>query len=361
MATMTKKLVDLLNERRQHHANRMAAMTTNDPTWWKNALAGKVVPIDANTPAYGFFRLKRKSGALEPVAFWYEDGILNCLVDGRDTDEHRAREMWPYASKKPITFADYEERINTGKWRDIDPVVHEQAKNERAVVGGNNPPTDPFELLQELINAAKAGAVEYALIGASEIKTDGDLAAGDAQAAKAQTLRSRLLELSGDADEKRRAEKEPHKKAADQVDDRWMPLVKLAKGVADGLRSAMEVWETKKLQRRRAEEVKIAEREAAIAKARAAAEEAGKPAPPSPPQAPMLPPASGPIRGAAGRAASSRPKLVVTGITDIDALFGHFKRRVDLEKFLIDLAQKEVDLGMKGIPGISIEERAKVT
>jgi hypothetical protein len=315
-------------------------MNNNDQTWWKNAIAGNVAPIDVNTPQYGFYRSKKKDGSVVPVAFWYDDGTLNCLVDGKEIDEHRGREIWPYVSRRPVTYAVYEERINTGKWSDIDPVVHEQ--QQAAQIGHNNPPTDPHELLKEQIESAKAGAAVYAIIGSDEL------------AAKAQTLRSRLLELSGAADKHRETEKKPHLTAGKLIDEKWGALIKSARGIADGIRASMETWETKKLQARRAEEAKAAavevERQAEIAK--------GKTPPPPVVQPPPAP--SNQIKGAAGRTASVRPKIAVTGISDVDALFGYFKRRRDLEQFLIGLAQTEFDLGVRDIPGVIVEERAKV-
>src|SRR6266851_10282763 len=100
----------------------------NDATWWKNALAGNVAPIDTNTPAYGFYRTRNgRDRPLVPVALWYDDGQLECLFNNQAIDEHKAKERWPYISKRPITYDAYQKRIETGRWDDCDEVVANQA------------------------------------------------------------------------------------------------------------------------------------------------------------------------------------------------------------------------------------------
>ena len=76
---------------------------------------------------------------------------------------------------------------------------------------------------------------------------------------RAQSLRSRLLDLSREADRKREEEKRPHLEAGKAVDQKWMSVVRMAKDAADGIRRAMEAWETIKLTRRRDEERKAEE------------------------------------------------------------------------------------------------------
>ena len=328
---------------------------------WRRLLKGEDVERNVDTPLAGFYRIRskdKKTGTVRQraVAYWYEDDKLFCLIDGREIDDLRAREQWAWASKNPIAHNVYRDVVENGKpWPDIDPIVHEQAENARAVAGNNNPPTDPAELLLEQITAAKSGAVAYAII------TD------EATAAKAQTLRDRLSKLGNEADTHREEAKKPHLKAAKNVDERWMPLVRLAKGAADGIKNAIEAFRTESLKKQRAEEAKAAEaersRQAAIAKAERDAAAVGKQAPPPPP--PVAPPpattALSQVKGATGRTASAKPKLVAKSITDIDALYQYFRLRKEFADFMLGMAQRELDVGQKSVPGVEIEEKVIVT
>lgn len=326
-------------------------MTTDQFADWRRALAGGVVDFNQDHPTPGYWRTRQvKGGPLMPVAVWLDADGVNVQCDGKDIAIDR---VWPWAARQPVTYEAFNIRMTTGQWPDIDPVVAQQNEANREVIGGNNPPTDPLALLTEQISVAKSGSSEYAIIS------------NDEQLARAQTLRSRLLELSGEADKHREVEKKPHLTAAKATDDRWMPLVKLAKGCADGIRAAMEKWETLKLTQRRAEESKVAEaeraRQAAIAKATAAAAAAGRPAPPPPPPIPQSPPQNyAPIRGAAGRAASTKPKLIAKRMTDQDAVYAHFRLSTEVSDLLFALAQKELDKGQTSVPGIMVEEIAVV-
>jgi hypothetical protein len=311
---------------------------------WKALLAGCKVEFSADEPLSGYYRTRRyKDGPLVPVAIWHDQDGLNVICDGKVVELDK---VWPWAARNPIPYETWQKYQDTGKWTDIDDTVHEQAENGRASIGGNNPPTDPVVIIKEQIDAAKAGATAYAIIK------------DDETAAKAQTLRSRLLELSGEADEKRKAEKEPHKVAADNVDAKWMPMVKLAKGCADGIRAALEAWESDKLAKRREEEHKAHAAAAEQLAAAAKAEAEGRPAP-RPVEVPLPPPLAPRIKGAAGRAASVKTKTVVKAIADMPALFNYMRLRAEVSNLLMELAQKDIDAG-RTVPGIITEEKAVV-
>lgn len=326
-------------------------MTVDQFADWRKALKGEVVNFNQDHPTPGYWRTRQvKGGPLMPVAIWQDDDGINVQCDGKDVPYER---VWPWAAKQPVTYEAFTVRTTTGQWPDIDPVAAQQHEANRESIGGNNPPADPLTLLKEQIDSAKAGATAYAIIQ------------DDETLAKAQTLRSRLLELSKESDDKRKAEKEPHKIASDAVDDKWMPLVKLAKGCADGIRAAMEVFESAKLAKRRAEEAKLAEaerdRQAVIAKATAAAAAAGKAPPPPPPPTPQTPMfAYAPIKGAAGRAASSKPKLIAKRLMNLDECFAYFRLSAEVSELFMVLAQRELDGGKKEVPGIMVEEIAVV-
>ncbi len=318
---------------------------TNDYSMWEALLAAKVSgvdppPIDPNEPAVGFYRSRRKGQPYVPVAIWMDGGELCCQMNGEDIAAQKVIDSWPFISKNPVSHPQYEFYMANGRWEDADEVVHSQmADNPKAVIGDNEPP-DELTLMKEQIDSASAGVSAYAEI------------ADDVTQAKAQSLRSRLLELSTGADKK-----QPHLEGGKAVDKKWKPLVDAAKAAADTIRAAMAKWETKKsdkIRQEQAEAAKVA-REAA-----AAAEKAGKPLTvvhvPPPPVAPPQP-----IRGGYGRAASARPVKVVKAIVDQDALYAYFKGYPEVVDCLLALAKKQVKMYPDSPPpGVEVKEEMDV-
>lgn len=320
----------------------------NDYTYWTNALAGKFGEVHDGHPQFGFYRKRTgKAQGYIPIAIWEQDGKIIALADGREAD---ANEIWTYCCPHPVTEEQYRSRVETGKWHDEDAAVTDSLVHRTDT---NNPPTDEAEILRGQIEAASAGVAEYATI------TD------DPTANKAQSLRSRLLELSGQADKVREAQKKPHFEAGKAVDAKFQPLVKAAKAAADLIRDALGAHETRKAKEAArlqaiADEARVkAEREAT--KARAAAELAGKPlAAPEPTPVPVAPapePVTA-IRGAYGRAASV--KIVkVAKVNDQDAAYQFLKGHKELKDLIAQLAQRAVDAGYT-VPGVEVEEIRKV-
>ena len=340
-------------------ASKKAADAEVEDQWsrWRVSLASKgTVPQDAkeNDPWSGFWR-KSERGAdnrkrFVPVAIWRDEaGALHCIVNGRHGGHDEAISLWAWVSEA-ITEETYKLVAGGGNWPDIDATVAEQLNGGPPSAGHNQPPTDPAEILREQLEAASKAVDDYAKI------TD------DVTLAKAQSLRSRLLELKGSAEKQHKAEKEPHLEAGRVVDRRWLPLSKDADTAAKRVRASMEAWETEKLRRLR---VKQQEEEAARLKAEQEVRDAdvtlaaSAPVQDAPPLAP--PPAAPPtqIRGAYGKGASSKPVNVVTGVTDWPALFNHFREFPEVQALLTKLAQQAVTAG-RDVPGVTVEERAKV-
>lgn len=318
---------------------------TNDWSGWRSLLKGEKIDVDPNTPFTGYYRTRRgRGGPFVPVAYWRDQsGNLVCTIDGKVIDEDKAIERWPYCVKNPISHEWFVAVSDGGAWPDIDSVVDEQI----AGAGHNNGPTDEAEVLREQIEAASAGVGEYSKI------TD------DSTAAKAQSLRSRLLDLHRTADKTREAEKKPHLEAGKAVDAKWQPLVKKAKEAADTVARAMSAFETEKARIAReaeaARQAAIREQEEAARKAAEAGKPAPKPAalPPAP-----EPVAATPIKGAYGRAASVKVVKVAT-VTDQDAVYRFMRERPEVAELLTSLAQRAVNAGHE-VPGVSIEEQRKV-
>lgn len=324
----------------------------NNETNWRRRLAGDKVDTFADEPAYGFYRVREhKGGRFVPIAYWYtEGGELRCKLNGILIDNDRAREIWPFASENPIAHDVYLKVLNGFDWPDIDKTVAEQV-NGRGI-GDNNPPTDPVAVLKEQIESAQASVDQYKEI------------ADDETAAKAQSLRARLLELRGVAEKSHKKEKDPHLEAGRAVDRKWFPLRDLAEAGANAIRRALQAHEDRKLQARRkaeAEAQRIANeamRKAAEDAAKAAKK--GKPAvvPEPVPPPPPAPPPQTQIKGAYGKAASIGIKRVAV-IVDQDKVYAAFKTRADVLDVLQRCAQQAIDAGY-AVDGVNIEEKSNV-
>lgn len=317
-----------------------------DYSWWQRALAGgeigsPALPVHDGDPQPGFYRRRTKrQGAFIPVAIWPEDGRIVALCDGEEAD---ASEIWTYCCQHPVSEEAYRTRSFTGKWPDEDGAVSKSLEPPPA--GHNNAPTDDAEILKEQIDAASAGVADYAEI------------ADDAMAAKAQSLRSRLLELSGEADTKREAEKRPHLEAGRVIDAKFQPLIKAAKAAADTIRAALGAFETRKA--KVAEAARVARVEAERLAALKASPATGDKAvlAPSPPVAPEPPPTTA-IKGAYGRAATVKVVKVAT-VTNIDAAYGFLKTHKELVELIGKLAQRAVEAGYE-VPGVEVTEKRDV-
>lgn len=322
-----------------------------DYTYWQNALAGTFGEVHDGHPMPGFYRKRTgKAAGYVPVAIWEQDGAMIATVDQKAAD---ANEIWTYCCDKPITEAEYLKRVETGRWSDEDASVTASLSPPPARMGDNNPPADPLEDLKGQIDTALAGVADYAAVSSDEA------------ASKAQSLRSRLLELSGDADKRRETLKRPHLEAGRAVDEAWNPLVKMAKAGADALRAAISAFETAEKRKRDAAEAELARLAAVAAKeaerVRLEAEAAGRPAPEPPPPVPVPEAAPAPstkVSGAYGRAASK--KLVNKAIIQdyakaVVALSGH----PEMKELVAKLAQRAVTAGV-AVDGVSFEEVVNV-
>lgn len=324
--------------------------------WWTKALelvgdCGNLsrehlstLGISEGDPQPGFYRKRNhKDGPFVPVAIWNMPGGMVAVVCGQPADPSA---IWSSCARHPILEATYHAVEDGANWPDADPVVAEQI----APAGHNSAAVDEAEALRDQIDAAMKGGDAYKVIS------------DDDTLPKAQSLRSRLLELKGEAEKKHKKEKEPHLEAGRVVDRKWLPLAKDAEAAAKTIRAAMDGWETKKLHQRREAERQAETDRLAAEKARIEAE----PEPSGtvdPVDAPISQPvatsAPTPIKGSYGRAASVSVVDVVTAITDQAALYEYLKDHPDLKNCMFDLAKRAVAKGHT-VPGVSVEQQAKV-
>lgn len=298
--------------------------------WWTRALErpgdiGKGdLTMSADSPEQGFYRTRYKNRPWEPVAIWKDGEEWVALRNGRSVD---AAEVWNWCGRNPVSSEAYDRAMAGEGWSDDEPTV-------KAMIGDNVRDTDDLTLLADQIEAARQGAEVYRDLSSDE------------EAGKAQSLRARMNELAGTVDKQREAAKKPHLEAGKAVDQKWMPLVKEAKGVADMLRQFISTYETAKLRERQRLEL---ERQREEREARKAGEVVAPP--------PPLPPVETTIKGGYGRAGSLGTERVITGVTDQDALYGYLREDANLKACLRDLGQKALKAGHNP-PGVEWEERA---
>lgn len=325
-----------------------------DPwAWYFAALANpaeigkRSLPVHDGDPQQGYYRTRRgKDQPWEPVAIYYPDGS-DTLIALRGTREVDPNDIWTFCCRHPVEYGAYIVARSGKGWPDDDATVAAQVAPPAPTIGDNSGEVDESEKLKDQIEAALKGVDAYVNIS------------DDETAAKAQSLRNRLNELSGDADKKRDALKRPHLDAGTAIDKKWMPLIKNAKAGADKVRAAQEAWETEKLRIRR--DAERAAEQARIAAEQAAREQQGETETVEPP--PTVAPvevAPTQIRATYGKSASVKATVVVDEVTDWPKLAVYMSSHLECQDLLRKLAQRALDAGRTNIPGITTREAAKV-
>lgn len=324
-------------------------MSGPDPyDWWRRAVAGEKIggptlPIHEDTPQQGYYRKRITSGGGFIGVAIYEHGDKLVALEGKDRMVEPGN-IWTWVAKYPVSYEAYIAWSDTGRWPDVAQAVENSLAHDAS---NSAEMTEAEKKASEIENAL--GAVKtYATI-----ETDETLA-------QAQSARSRLLELSGQADTIREKEKAPHLEAGRKVDATWQPMVKLSKEGADKIKAAMSKYVTDRDAKAEAARRKAqADAEAAAEVARKAAEKAakkGQPAPPppepAPPPAPIAPQETT-VRGGYGRGAAIVEKKVVT-VTDQDAAYQSMKTHPEMVTLITQLAQRAVNAG-KEVAGIRID------
>ncbi|WP_204331027.1 hypothetical protein [Rhizobium ruizarguesonis] len=327
-------------------------MTIADP-WekWRLALANpkKIgagpLAVHDGDPWTGFFRVRRKDGDWEPVAFWKDDfGLWNATRNGEAVAADRIPDLWLWACREPISEEAFDRATAGNGWAD---------EPERApTIGHNSGDVDPFTALR-LEWLGESELVEKFLASPITTKEEADRAAIWAK---------RLGDISNRADKHHAEEKAPVLIEGRRIDDKWRELREQSKGRSIQLKRHQETWlkeqarlERERVERRVAEAARLRQEAAQAAAAGeadagakvAAAQEAERDAEFQRPQA-----------GRTGAKVSLR-KFPVGKITDyavfLDAVKDSGEVKEAAEKACARLAKAKV-----AVPGmeIIIEERA---
>lgn len=336
----------------------------NDWTWWQNALKGEFGPIHDGDCQTGYYRVRRRGRDSDsPVAYWIDakTGEQRCHMDGENFELQRARELWNYACKKPITSEMYGERVRTGTWPGESEVV----------TRSNNAPDDnSFEGIHAQIDALTTEANRLMKAGAATTQAAAD---------EASDVADKLGKLFTKADNARKVEGQPHLDAVRDVNDKWRPLTEAAsiyKRLKDAVtepwlkaqsalkaKAEREAREAAAKAAREAEEkqlaAKLAAQEAArkgdtkaAEEAQALAEQAQKVAAQAEAKADAV--AATPIKaGTRGRATSLRTSKVAE-IVDFEKLLLALKDHADVRAVVEKIANSSARAGLP-LPGMLIK------
>lgn len=312
-------------------------MSKNDLTWWRNALQGKIGPIHDGEPSRGFYRVRsRDRVSWRAVAYWYDGDTLVCALDSQELDEQRAREMWNFALKNPVTHEVYTAVTERGEpWPDEHQGVKAVEAKERGLGDNLAPDGDTFDTIKESITDLVRDANKLVEAGAAKDQASVDQAAN---------LANKLAELQKKADAERKVEKKPHDDAAAGVQAKWTPIINLADVYKQVKAKVIQPFLVAEENKRRAAEVE----------ARRVAEEAAKSGQVAP--APAVERAAPKAAGARRSVALRTVKVVV--IEDRDKLLEFFKGHQLITDLLHTMAQRAVSAGVD-VPGVKIIEEQR--
>lgn len=329
--------------------------------WWREALAGRIGPMQETKLESGFYRHFRG----DPVAIWRDAaGGLSVLRDGAPllTDDAR-QATWLECAKKPITRDAYNARRNSGRWDgQQEPKAEAPA---HAAPARSNVSADPY---QALINE-----IEDKLASAAAWVNAHPRAETAAESDYARNLQAELLALNKRADAMHTVEKAPSLKAGRAVDERF----RFRETVADQAKTLRLVFEQFMV----AEDARLravaqqkfeAERRAAIIEGQRVAAECAKLFDDDPiaaltspePALPVMPTAPDVVKvkagGAVGRAAGLRSEWVGE-VEDHAKALAHFANNPDIMILVAKLADKAAKStkGAVVIPGVKIVERRR--
>lgn len=305
--------------------------------WYFSALAGGNPPIHEGDPQPGYYRVRDgKGGPWVPI--WIgEDGASYQGFEGAEVAIDAA-DRWTFICKHPIAYETWIE-VYQGRMTWPDDISGELAS---AASGSNYAPANEREEMADEIENATTAAREWLLSAGNPDTWNQD------QRDKCQNFRDRITKLSKDANDKRKAEKEPHLTAGREVDAAWNPLVDKAKLAAGYLRDKLTAALKAETERARAAKIeadKIAE------EARRAAGGAAPEVPAEPAIAPRV------TAGTNGRRAGLKVTRVAK-VTDIRALISFLATFDPIPAGLAEEARKvgrKLALDGVQVPGVVVE------
>ena len=335
---------------------------------WRAALAGDAAPIHDAEPNSGFYRVKRKSGELHPVAIWrdQETGAILALLNGTAVE---VTSVWPWAAKKPVTYEAYQAFMDGKGWPDDAPTlpIGKTAPAVPALADGpaENPRAVPCDNSGD---ADAAEAMRLELLGEKELADQFLTKPITSQEAADQVAvwSKRIGDLKNRADKAFQAEKAPHLEAGRLVDERWR-WRQDAETLTRKLKNHVTPWleklraEEQERARKAAEEARRQQEEAArlAVAAQAGDEAAAAQAEEVQARAIETAKAAEVQRTGAGRTGAKVSLRTVTEvvITDLSALAAFYAGMqdppADLREILLKLARRNISAGTTP-PGVTV-------
>lgn len=211
--------------------------------WWKDALAGKTVPMH-DVHMQGFYALRRSKDAVpEPVAIWYKNGHLFAKVGV----ELRNVE-WVSIARNPIPHDTYKAVMAGEPWPSEIRFTRADGTTDSSMAGHNSG-GDDSNLLDDIIEWTDR-AKKMRDKGVPENQEEADTLSDVA---------TKLSEMVGKANKARLKETQPLRDEVDTINDRWnSKLNPAAQAVAD-LKTQIGIFQRKEKARRAEEAAKLVE------------------------------------------------------------------------------------------------------
>lgn len=281
--------------------------------FWKRGLAGEeiggaLLPIPADTPQFGFYRMPHKKLWVAVAIFpnTSGNGQVEIVVDDMALRQMRHADVWHACATHPVSEDAYRHAVVTGEWADLETAIVDTTGTSKNFAG--------YKRDIELVVTTAGG---FATI------------ADDAALARAQGVRNKLNELANEANKEREGEKREALATCKRIDGAWQPIIKQARDAAVSIGRAMSAY--------------------IDARDRAAKDARVNEAPPAQ------------VRGGYGRAAAIVPTVEIDPDAPVNwaALWGHYSIDQRAQAELLTLALYDRRRGVV-VPGVVFIERKKV-
>jgi hypothetical protein len=316
---------------------------------YRALLAGKKVPIIADEPYPGRYKMKRGNVWL-PVAIGFDEfGNLTALVDGKRVNP---LDIWTWCAKWPVTQDAYKFRKANGHWPD-----------EPKPMIGANMPSDPLEAL--------LAEMEDKIAQAEDLLTKHPVIETQQVCDRARNLQAQLLSIIKRADEMHAAAKRPVLEKGKEIDEQFR-FRATVKTLSERLRQSFGAFlvAEERRQREAAQRRFEADRAAAEAERQRIEAERARQKQDDPvayhtspePELPQMPAGPEPVKvqagGGFGRKAGVK-SVWVPVLTDYKAALAHFAEHAKIKELVQKLGEQAVKAGARDVPGFEIREERR--
>ena len=266
-------------------------MSKTNYRYWNKELdaiaAGFVPSIDApstlsrdtsDEPVDGYWRIMAaRTKADAPVAIWHDGERVMLKIGRRDPMDNEAPDFaaffassWPKCAA--VLEADYHRALETGIWPGDGKQSRQMSEEERLDIIPTTPADQGGNMVDDEGKPIDPQHQAILLKATSLVDKANELKSIDTmdKAEKAASIVTDTRSLAKIAENKRVAEKEPHRLAADAVDAKWAPILNALKAATKAMVDAIDAFQRAEAARLR----RIAEEEAEAERQRIAAETA---------------------------------------------------------------------------------------